>query len=103
MNKDFWLQNFNTQLKEEIALPENYHAYIIEVMDSFELALFPLDFIKKYSPEVASNKPSVMFFTEALQELHAKLQGAGEIIESKGTLTFNFPDPDGNYYVVAQK
>lgn len=43
-----------------------------------------------------------MFFTEALQNLHAKLQGAGEIIESKGTLTFNFPDPDGNYYVVAQ-
>lgn len=47
VNKDFWLQNFNAQLREEISLPENYQAYIIEMMDSFELALFPLDFIKK--------------------------------------------------------
>lgn len=102
-NKKFWTQHFDAKLIEEMSLPDNFVAYILQMSESFEMALFPLEFIKKYSPEVASNKPSVMFFSDKFEQLHKAIEGAGDIIDNNGTLTFNFPDPDGNYYVVANK
>ncbi|WP_243676943.1 hypothetical protein [Secundilactobacillus collinoides] len=58
---------------------------------------------KKYSPEVlGTTGPSLMIFRDDFEALHAKLKSAGDITDVGGQLTFNFQDPDGNYYVIAK-
>jgi len=43
-----------------------------------------------------------MFFSKDFDRLHDELISADEITEVNGVLTFNFQDPEGNYFVVAK-
>ena len=43
-----------------------------------------------------------MFFSDNFDRLHDDILSAGEISEVNGVLTFNFMDPEGNYFVVAK-
>lgn len=100
----FWQTAFHAQLVTVNALPAGYHNPIVAISDQVELALFPRDFIRQYSPEVLDDGvPSLMFFRSDFADLHARLPHAGEIVETNGVRTFNFTDPAGNYFVVAEE
>ena len=64
-------------------------------------------FIQKYSPEVALNSPSIIFYVDDLASAHARLLQMGatvnEIVLVGSQQTFNFADPEGNWYAVAEK
>lgn len=55
-------------------------------------------------PEVPLATPALLFYTKDIQKLHEDLFNkglpVGDIVEMGGSLTFNFPDPDGNYFAV---
>ena len=34
--------------------------------------------------------------------MYEKLENAGEIMENNGVQTFNFSDPEGNYFVIGK-
>lgn len=68
--------------------------------------IYDRNFIEKQSPEVATNPPQVMFFSENIIELYKKMQALpieiGELIQLEETLVFNFIDPDGNFFAVSE-
>ncbi len=102
-NSQFWQSNLNAKLVSSNALPDGSQNEILAVSDEVEFSLFSKAFIKKYSPEVlGTTGPSLMIFRDDFEALHAKLKSAGDIADVGGQLTFNFQDPDGNYYVIAK-
>lgn len=102
MSVEFWLDEFGAQLVARQTLNGGYQNVIVEVSNGTELSIFPRDYIRIYSPEVSENVPSLMFFSDRFAQLHDDILSAGEITEVNGVLTFNFQDPEGNYFVVAK-
>lgn len=98
----FWEQTLNATLVNTIPLPKNHFANVLAVDESTELALFSNAFVQEFSPEVADNQPSLMFFVKDLDAAHARIQGATPISDDAGTRAFDFPDPDGHYFVMGE-
>lgn len=99
---NFWVDNFNAKVKEEIPLPDNFKGIILDLTSTVEIALFEKAFIKKYSPEVLGSFPSLMIFIENFEEVHAKISNASEIENYNGLLTFSCSDPEGNFIAVSK-
>jgi len=102
MSVEFWTDEFGAQVVARQTLNGGYQNVIVGISADVELSLFPRDYIRIYSPEVSENVPSLMFFSDDFDKLHDDLISAGEITEVNGVLTFNFQDPEGNYFVVAK-
>lgn len=104
-NADFWKHYLNFKEVERYDFGDSI-SIVLAVSSTCNLQLFNIDFIRKNSPEVASNKPSLLFDISDFDELYARFkennETVGEIIEMGGAKTFNFPDRDGNYFAVRE-
>lgn len=106
--KEFWTTKFDFVVKETIELPEDFKGYDLAPNDDAEtsMTLFSKDFIRKYSPELSLETPSLMFEVENIESLYeeSKNRGVevGELVEIPGTKTFNFQDGQGNYFAVGE-
>lgn len=98
----FWQDNVDAEITEDNRLDKGYQNLVLEISPEVELSLFPKEFIKEFSPEVLGSTPSIMFFSNKFEELHARLNPTANVRTVNGTKTFNFPDPEGNYFVVAK-
>ena len=98
----FWQDFFQAEIIETQKLPDSHLNITLRLNDTVELSLFPKEFIAKYSPEILSNTPSLMLFSNQFEELHQRIPGALEIMSHNGLESFPFPDPEGNYFVVAK-
>jgi len=98
----FWQDYFDAKIETVTSLPDDFKSVVLTVSPSIELGFFPKAFIAKYSPEVLGSTPSLLLFSDQFKALHAKLPTVGEIVDNNGTLTFNFADPEGNHFAVAQ-
>lgn len=99
----FWQDKLQASIIETNTLPDNSKNIVLKITDDIELSLFAKSFIKTFSPEVLDNKPSLMFFTNQFEELHHKLAPSIKVMEINDTKTFNFKDPEGNYFVIASE
>lgn len=103
--RDFWLgldfslveeQEMDGTLVVEIALNEGAAVHFV---------LYDREFIERHSPEVATNSPSLMFFSEDIFTLYKKMEAknvqVGELIQLSDKYVFNFADLDGNYFAVS--
>lgn len=99
---NFWEQTLNAKLVATIQLPKQYFANVLSVDETTELALFSNTFVQEFSPEVADNQPSLMFFVADLDAAHARIKGATPIVDDAGTRAFGFPDPDGHYFALGE-
>lgn len=65
------------------------------------------DLIAKMQPELNLNTPSIMFFSDNLEQLYSdfkeKNMTVGEMITMPSGRVFNFADHEGNYYAVMEK
>jgi len=102
MGVEFWTEEFGGKVVARQTLNGGYQNVVVGVSNEVELSIFPKDYVRIYSPEVPETVPSLMFFSDDFNHLHDELLSAGEITEVNGTLTFNFQDPEGNYFVVAK-
>ena len=102
MSVEFWVDEFGAKVVTRQTMNGGYQNVIVAVSDEVELSIFPRDYVRIYSPEVPETVPSLMFFSKDFDRLHDDLISAGEITEVNGVLTFNFQDPEGNYFVVAK-
>ncbi|SFE68924.1 VOC family protein [Trichococcus pasteurii] len=104
-NADFWKHYLEFKEVGRYDFGDSI-SIVLAVNPMCNLQLFNIDFIRKNSPEVASNKPSLLFDISDFDGLYARFkennETVGEIIEMGGTRTFNFPDRDGNYYAVRE-
>lgn len=71
------------------------------------IILFNKEFVAKMSPELNLGTPSLMFFTERLDELYndfsSKNITVGEIVNMPSGRVFNFADNEDNYFAVMEK
>lgn len=65
------------------------------------------EFVAKMSPELNLGTPSLMFFSENLEQFHADLSNkevkVGEIVNMPFGRVFNFADKEENYFAVMEK
>lgn len=65
------------------------------------------EFIAKMEPELNLGTPSLLFFSDNLDELYNGLQNkdvtVGDIVDMPNGRVFNFSDNEGNYFAVLQK
>lgn len=99
---DFWLEEVGAKFVERLPLPGGFEGKVLRLNDSNELAFFPKAFIEKYSPEVADNVPSLMFFVDDFEGYYERISTRGDIFVNGDTRTFNFSTPDGLYFVFAE-
>ncbi|EMR07212.1 Glyoxalase-like domain protein [Bhargavaea cecembensis DSE10] len=70
------------------------------------IILHDKEFISKMSPGLNLDTPSLMFFTDNLDQLHSDLKDkttVGEIVEMPSGRVFNFADNEDNYFAVMEK
>lgn len=101
---EFWTDKIGFIVRERFPGPDNTNAYVVSPRNDSEtvLVLLDRDAVKKYSPEVDSGTPSLMFCCENVEETREKLNAAGvttgEVVEMGDTAVCNFCDPEGNYF-----
>ncbi|MBU7591589.1 VOC family protein [Metabacillus halosaccharovorans] len=65
------------------------------------------ELISKMEPELNLGTPSLLFFSDNLDELYNGLQDkdvtVGDIVDMPNGRVFNFSDNEGNYFAVLQK
>lgn len=63
--------------------------------------------ISKMSPELNLGTPSLMFFSENLEQIYTELKNknviVGEMVTMPSGKVFNFADSEGNYFAVMEK
>jgi len=103
----FWVNVMGfVQIKET---PYGENTCFIEIAASLDsettLVLHDRGFVAGMNPNMNTAAPSLMFASKDLPELQAKLRAngvtVGEIINI-GIDTFNFADPEGNYFAVCR-
>lgn len=65
------------------------------------------EFVAKMSPGLNLGTPSLMFFTQNLDQLHSELSNknikVGDIVTMPSGRVFNFADQEENYFAVMEK
>ena len=65
------------------------------------------EFVAKMSPGLNLDTPSLMFFSENIEQLHSDLSNkkitVGEIVNMPTGRVFNFADNEENYFAVLEK
>jgi lactoylglutathione lyase len=70
------------------------------------IILHDKEFVSKMSPGLNLDTPSLMFFTENLDQLHRNLKEkttVGEVVDMPSGRVFNFADNEDNYFAVMEK
>ena len=102
----FFEQAAGTPRISEETMIDGSKMITVPILPEASLQFYSRAFIQKYSPEVALNSPSIIFVDD-LASAHARLLQMGatvnEIVLVGSQQTFNFADPEGNWYAVAEK
>lgn len=71
------------------------------------IVLHNKEIVAKMGAGINLETPSLLFFTENIEELYAKLSKnnvtVGEVVHMPLGKTFNFADYEGNYFAVAER
>ena len=71
------------------------------------IVLHNKEFVAKMEPELNLGTPSLLFFSENIDELHRDLSNknvkVGEIVNMPSGRVFNFADNEQNYFAVMEK
>lgn len=71
------------------------------------IVLHNKELVAKMEPELNLGTPSLMFFTDNLDELHSDLSNknvtVGKIVNMPSGRVFNFADNEENYFAVMEK
>lgn len=105
---NFWTEKVGFQVISE---EKNDHMRWIEIAPAKDsetsIILHDKELVAKFSPGVNLGTPSLMFFTENLDELYSSLSNknvkVGEIINMPSGRVFNFADDEDQYFAVMEK
>lgn len=105
----FWTEKLGFSIISEEVIREGIKS--IEVAPSKDsetsIVLQNKGFIAKMEPEMNLGTPSLMFFTNNLNELYIELSNKnvtlGEIVTMPQGKVFNFADYEDNYFAVMEK
>ncbi|MNV76673.1 Glyoxalase-like domain protein [compost metagenome] len=106
-SKDFWTEKLGFEVvSEETNGPMKW----IEVAPkgaATSIVLHNKELVAQMNPDMNLGTPSLMYFTEDLDQLYRDLTSkkvtVGEIVELPGGRVFNFADHEDNYFAVMEK
>lgn len=104
---DFWTQQVGfTMIAEEQHDMMRWIEIAPTAQNETTIILHDKALIEKLSPELNFGTPSLMFTTDDIDALYAKLTQqevtVGELVTIPAGRVFNFADPEGNYFAVMQ-
>lgn len=105
---EFWRDSLGFTVVSEEELPEGFKAVEIAPYADAEtrITIFDKAFIKKHSPELSLDTPSLMFKTDDIESLHEEMKNkritVGEMTDMGGGKVFNFADREENYFAVME-
>ncbi|WP_226674801.1 VOC family protein [Mesobacillus jeotgali] len=105
----FWTEKLNFVVKAEEDNGAGFRW--IEIAPSLEsetsMVLHNKEFVAKMSPELNLGTPSLMFYSENLEEFRSDLSNknvtVGEMVNMPSGRVFNFADDEENYFAVMEK
>ncbi|KSU81125.1 lactoylglutathione lyase [Fictibacillus enclensis] len=103
----FWTEKAGfTVISEGESGPMRWIAIAPSKDSETTIVLFNKEVVAKMSPELNLGTPSLMFFTENLDELYKNLSSknvnVGELVEMPSGRVFNFSDDEENYFAVME-
>lgn len=106
--KAFWTEKVGFQVVSEEDNGQGFRWIEVAPKDAeTSIILHNKEFVAKMSPELNLGTPSIMFFTESLENLYNHLLNknvtVGEIVNMPTGKVFNFADDEGNYFAVMEK
>ncbi|KQL49088.1 VOC family protein [Brevibacillus choshinensis] len=107
--KDFWTEKVGFHVISEENNGQGMRWIEIAPTKGAEtsIILHNKEFVAKMSPGLNLGTPSLMFFTENLDQLHRDLSNkhvkVGEIVNMPSGRVFNFADDEENYFAVMEK
>lgn len=105
---EFFTEDLGFVILDEMELVEGFKSVTIapSIDNETEIVLFDKKFIKKYSPEVSLETPSLMFNTTDIDKLYTELKAkeitVSELVDMQNFRVFNFSDREGNYFAVSE-
>jgi lactoylglutathione lyase len=105
----FWTEKLGFAVISEEKLDEGVRWIEIAPKKGAEtsIILHDKEFVAKMSPGLNLDTPSLMFFTENLEQVHQDLSSknitVGEIINMPSGRVFNFADNEENYFAVLER
>lgn len=106
---EFWTETVGFQVISEEDNGQGFRWIEIAPAKDSEtsIILHNKEFVAKMSPGLNLGTPSLMFFSENLEELHSDLSNkqitVGEIVNMPSGRVFNFADREENYFAVMEK
>ncbi|MBM7694745.1 lactoylglutathione lyase [Peribacillus deserti] len=106
---NFWTNNLGfTVISEEDSGQGMRWIEIAPYKDAeTSIILHNKEFVANMDPELNLGTPSLMFFSENLDQLHSDLTNknitVGEIVNMPSGRVFNFADSEENYFAVMEK
>ena len=105
---DFWINKIG--FTEESINKNETGILAVEVspknLSGASIILFDRNIVKSISPELSLGTPSILFMSDDIEEMRDTLMEnrvvVGELTDRGGSLSFNFPDIEGNYFAVQQ-
>jgi len=105
---NFWVEKVGFTVISEV---DNGQMRWIEIAPTEDaetsIILHNKEAVAKMSPELNLGTPSLMFFTENLEQLHDRLSSknitVGNIVDMPAGRVFNFADDEQNYFAVMEK
>jgi lactoylglutathione lyase len=105
----FWTEKFGFTVINEGNIVEGVRWIEIAPKEDVEttIILHNREFVAQMSPDLNLGTPSLMFYTENLDQLHGELTNrnikVGEIINMPTGRVFNFADNEENYFAVMER
>jgi lactoylglutathione lyase len=106
---DFWTEKVGFSVVSEVNNGQGMRWIEIAPTNGAEtsIILHNKEFVAKMSPGLNLGTPSLMFFTENLDELHSNLSNknikVGDIVTMPSGRVFNFADHEENYFAIMEK
>ena len=104
---EFWQNKVGFSVIDEFsAIGDTSYVIAPTVASDVNFVLHNKSFVARFSPEVNTDAPSLIFYTENINEVYNKLTNndvsCTEIKDVGTAFLFNFSDPDGNWFVMKQ-
>lgn len=105
---DFWINKIG--FAEERINKNEAGILAVEVsprnLSGASIVLFDRNIVKSISPELSLGTPSILFLSDDIEGMRERLMEngvvVGELTDRGGSLSFNFPDIEGNYFAVQE-
>lgn len=107
--KEFWIEKLNFRILEEnLDTKDMNWIEIVPESEGSSIVLIDKNFVAQMEPELNLDTPSLMFYTDDLDQLYSDFSvkeiTLGEIVTMPtGERVFNFSDDEENYFAVSEK